>query len=61
MGEEVSGPSNETEAEALQRRQVEALERIAEVLESVVGVDDRKVCVNDVIKTVRNSKHIRIR
>lgn len=57
----MSGPSNETEAEKLQRRQVEALERIAAVLESVVGVDDRKVCHNDVIKTVKNSKHIRVR
>lgn len=38
-GEEVSGPSNETEAEALQRRQVEALERIASLLESVIFFD----------------------
>jgi hypothetical protein len=28
----VSGPSNETEAETLERRKVEALERIAEAL-----------------------------
>lgn len=28
----MSGPSNETEAEALQRRQVEALEKIAKAL-----------------------------
>ena len=32
-------PSNETEAEALQRRQVEALERIAELLSAIVDVD----------------------
>jgi hypothetical protein len=30
-------PSNETEAEALQRRQVEALEAIAEHLETLAG------------------------
>ena len=32
-------PSKETEAEALQRRQVEALERIAELLSAIVDVD----------------------
>lgn len=33
----MSGPSNETEAEKLQRRQVEALERIAAALEMLPG------------------------
>jgi len=32
------GPSNETEAEALERRKVEALERIAEHLETLASV-----------------------
>lgn len=38
MGEEVSGPSYETEAEALERRKVEALEAIAEHLETLASV-----------------------
>lgn len=33
----MSGPSNETEAEKLQRRQVEALERIACALEMLTN------------------------
>jgi large subunit ribosomal protein L6 len=33
VGEEVSGPSNETEAEALERRKVEALEKIAKAID----------------------------
>lgn len=33
MGEEVSGPSYETEAEILERRKVEALEKIAKALD----------------------------
>jgi hypothetical protein len=32
VGEEVSGPSNETEAETLERRKVEALERLVVIL-----------------------------
>lgn len=35
----MSGPSNETEAEALQRRQVEALEKIADLLSLIVDAD----------------------
>lgn len=34
----MSGPSNETEVEALQRRQVEALEAIADALTTLASV-----------------------
>jgi hypothetical protein len=33
----MAGPSNETEAEALERRKVEALEKIAEALATLAG------------------------
>lgn len=35
----MSGPSNETEAEKLERRKVEALERIADLMTLIVDAD----------------------
>ena len=44
----MSGPSNETEAEALQRRQVEALERIAKALDRLSwAVQERQAFIGE--------------
>jgi len=40
----MAGPSNETEAEALERRKVEALEAIAKALQAIANtVDDNSI------------------
>jgi hypothetical protein len=39
VGEEVSGPSNETEAEQMMRRLTEAVERLADLMALVVDAD----------------------
>lgn len=44
----MSGPSNETEAEALQRRQVEALERISKALDRLSwAVQERQALIGE--------------
>jgi hypothetical protein len=48
VGEEVSGPSLETEAEALERRKVEALEAIADHLATIASaVEPARKAWND--------------
>lgn len=44
----MAGPSNETEAEALQRRQVEALEKIAKALDRLSwSVQERQAFIGE--------------
>ncbi len=48
-------PSNETEAEALQRRQVEALEAIAEHLETLAGAVEHLETLASAVEPARHA------
>ena len=48
-------PSNETEAEALQRRQVEALEAIAEHLEMLAGAVEHLETLASAVEPARHA------